>query len=491
MYKIFADDTLVYDSTLEDYKIGKGVITLEPEKSGSFVFSVYPDHFYYNDFVQLRTVITVYKGGQIKFRGRILDEVVDYQNCKVFTCEGELSFLQDSIIRPYSRSMTNEDFLAQLIAEHNEQVDEFKHFKVGRCTVNRSGVQLLRENKEYENTMQNLTTQLRDMNGVGGYFYITHGDDGADPIPTLNLLADYEKTATQAIEFGVNLKNYSKKLNSMDIVTAIIPLGATDEETNKRLTVTGKNKNKDYVYSEAAVALRGWVVRPVVWDDITDANQLLKKAEEYVETVINQNITVELTAIDLHLLDRSIESFGVCEYIPVRSTPHNFEAVLLCNKQTIDLLKPENDTFTLGHTYSTFTENSNRVTNTVTKVSQSAGSALVNSEVIVSIISRLDALEGVTVVVTVTDALGQLTNLLAGVGGLTIDAEPITESGVSVVIKGGSAMVTYALQADLDKARRMVVNGVTAGTVLLAGDAVTATVAVKSGDGLNIEFLGG
>ena len=48
MYKILADGTVIYDSTLEDYKIGKGLITLETNKSGSFTFSVYPDHFYYD-----------------------------------------------------------------------------------------------------------------------------------------------------------------------------------------------------------------------------------------------------------------------------------------------------------------------------------------------------------------------------------------------------------------------------------------------------------
>ena len=57
MYKIFADGTLIYDSTLEDYKIGKGSITLETNKTGSFVFSVYLDHFYYDKFVKLKTVI--------------------------------------------------------------------------------------------------------------------------------------------------------------------------------------------------------------------------------------------------------------------------------------------------------------------------------------------------------------------------------------------------------------------------------------------------
>ena len=63
MYKIFADyvrlydesvkdyvikeNVLIFDSTIEDYKIGKGSVTLETNKSGSFIFSVYPEHFWW------------------------------------------------------------------------------------------------------------------------------------------------------------------------------------------------------------------------------------------------------------------------------------------------------------------------------------------------------------------------------------------------------------------------------------------------------------
>ena len=116
MYKIYADDTLIYDSTLEDYKIGKGQITLETNKSGSFVFSIYPDHFYYDNFIRLKTVITVYKSGKIVFRGRILNDVTDYWNNKTITCEGELGFLQDSIIRPFSFTGTPESLFKKFIS---------------------------------------------------------------------------------------------------------------------------------------------------------------------------------------------------------------------------------------------------------------------------------------------------------------------------------------------------------------------------------------
>lgn len=380
MYKIFADNTLIYDSTVEDYKINRGSITLETNKSGSFAFSVYPDHFYYNEFVRLKTVITVYKRGKIVFRGRIINDDSDYWNNKNITCEGELGFLQDSIIRPFSFSDTPEKLFKKFINEHNAQVDAFKQFKVGKVTVTDPNNYIARENTAYQSTFENLNSRLLDSE-LGGYLYITHGTDGTEEIPTINYLVDFETVSSQKIEFGSNLKNYAKKVSAADIATAIIPIGATietegeeveegEEFTEKpKLNINEVNGGKDYVYDAKAVEQYGWIFKTVEWSDVTDANTLKKKAEEHLHTLKNLNITVELTAIDLALLDRSIESFGVNEYISVITEPHGFNDVLLCQKQTLDLLKPENDTITLGHTYSSFTERASKLSPTITKLS--------------------------------------------------------------------------------------------------------------------------
>lgn len=372
MYKIYADDTLIYDSTLEDYRIGKGSISLETNKSGSFTFSVYPDHFFYDGFVRLKTVITVYKSGKIVFRGRILNDVTDYWNNKVITCEGELGFLQDSIIRPFSFNGTPEDLFKKFIEEHNSQVDEFKRFKVGTISVVDPNDYIARSNSNYESALSNLNSRLIE-DSLGGYFYITHGEDGTDQTPTINYLADFTKVSSQKIEFGSNLKNYTKTVKADDIATAIIPLGhevddGDDSTENPKLTIASVNGGKDYVYSESGVALYGWITKVVSWDDVTEASNLKTKAEAYLDSVMKQNITIELNAIDLHLLDHSIESFNVCDYIHVISEPHNFDSTLLCNKQTLDLLKPENDSIVLGYTYSTFTEINGKMSSAVTNI---------------------------------------------------------------------------------------------------------------------------
>lgn len=373
MYKIFADNTLIYDSTLEDYKINKGSITHELNKSGSFTFSLYPDHFYYNKFVKLKTVITVYKNNKIVFRGRCLNDNSDYWNNNAITCEGELGFLQDSIIRPFEFNGTPEELFKLFINSHNSQVDEFKRFKIGKVTVIDPNNYIARENSGYESSLTNLNSKLVN-SGLGGYLYITHGDDDTDEIPTINYLADFTTVSSQKIEFGVNLKNFVKNEKSENLATAIIPLGAQIEsgdasDTDKpKLNITSVNNGLDYVYDENAVALRGWIFKPVEWPDVTDPNNLKRKALAHLADIVNLNVTIELTAIDLSLLDRSIDSYKVGYYIPCISEPHNFNAQMLCNKQTIDLLKPESDTVTLGYAYSTFTENTSKVNSAVNSI---------------------------------------------------------------------------------------------------------------------------
>lgn len=418
MYRIFADDTLIYDSTLEDYKIGKGQITREVGKSGQFVFSVYPDHPYYDSFLRMRTVITVYKSGRIVFRGRILSDQTDYWNNKVITCEGELGFLQDSIVRPFSYQGDHVTLFEQFVTEHNAQVDEFKRFKIGTVTVTDNNEYINRSAQGYGTTLDMMTSALPG-SALGGYFYITHGDDGTDPVPTLHYVSDFPKRATQAIEFGTNLKDYTKTVKAEDFATAIIPLGAENGSGGARLTVASVNGGKDFIYDAEAVALYGWIFQTVEWDDVVLAQNLLTKAKAYLTSAVKQHTTIELTAIDLHLLDRSIESYEVAEYVSVISKPHGLKVYMLCNKQTLDLLKPENDSVVLGYATATFTDGTNKMVSNVSTLGQKVSSVQQTAESIELSVQDMEKNIGQT--------------LRVGADGVTI----VNGEGSAIVIDGG------------------------------------------------------
>lgn len=355
MYKIFSDDTLIYDSTLEDFVITKGQITKELNKSGSFVFTIYSSHPYYNLIQKMKSIITVYKGEDLVFRGRVIKDVIGFYKDKTFTCEGELGFLLDSIQRPYSFSGTPEELLRQFIESHNSQVDKDKQFTVGTVTVTDPNDYIARSNEEYETTSDNLQDRLLDP--LGGYLFVTADSFGNRVI---NWYEESPYRSGQTIEFGENLLSFTRTNQAKDIATAIIPLGyeieneTTGEKT--RLTIADVNNGVDYVYNADAVDVYGWIYKTETWDDVTLASNLKDKAEAFLADKIKQSITIELSAIDLSLMDKSIDSFRLGDHIQIVSAPHSLDDNYLLEKQTIDLLKPDNDKITLGYSYFSFTD---------------------------------------------------------------------------------------------------------------------------------------
>lgn len=391
MYKIFYDDTLIYDSTLEDYVITKGQITKEINKSGSFVFSIPSKHDYYNIIQKMKNIITVYKGEELIFRGRIIKEAVSFFKDKTFTCEGELGFLLDSVQRPYKFEGTPEEFLNKLITEHNSQVEEAKRFTVGTVTFTGN---ISVSNEEYESTLDNLQDNLIGV--YKGYLFIT-GDSAGNRV--INWYADSPYMSDQSIKFGENLLDFTKTNRAEDIATAIIPLGyeienATTGETS-RLTIADINNAVDYVYNADAVELYGWIFKVETWDDETDASSLKTKGEAFLVEKIKQSITIELSAIDLSLMDQSIDAFRLGDYIPIESEPHGLDDKFLLEKQTIDLLKADNDKITLGYSYASFTDisaSANKSNNTLFKTVETIRANYVTNAVVNSHVNNLQSL---------------------------------------------------------------------------------------------------
>lgn len=394
MFKIYADNELIYDSTLSDYVITRGVITKELNKSGSFVFTIYSSHPYYNRLQKMKTIITVFKGEKKVFRGRVIKEVIGFFKDKTFTCEGELGFLLDSIQRPFEFNGPPTHLLTQFIESHNSQVDATKRFTIGEVTVTDPNDYIARSNSAYETTLSNLQSRL--LTPLGGYLFITEDESGNRII---NWYADSPYRSAQKIEFGSNLLSFSRTNQAGDIATAIIPLGVEieDPETGEksRLTITDENEGVDYVYNQDAVNLYGWIYKVETWDDVTLASNLKKKAEAFLAEKIKQSITIELSAIDLSLMDKSIDDFSLGDYIRITSVPHGVDDDYLLQKQTIDLLKPDNDTITLGYSYSSFTDRTsvqNTSTNDLVKTVATIDRDYVSNTVVDSEVQELKSL---------------------------------------------------------------------------------------------------
>ena len=80
MYRVYCDGLLLYHSNLELLKIFNPSVELELNKTGSFEFTIYPNHPYYNSIHKLKSIITVFQDDFILFRGRVLDDEVGWHN---------------------------------------------------------------------------------------------------------------------------------------------------------------------------------------------------------------------------------------------------------------------------------------------------------------------------------------------------------------------------------------------------------------------------
>jgi hypothetical protein len=255
-----------------------------------------PGHHARDLFTSYKTVVTIYRNDSLLFRGRALYVTDDFYNQRTITCEGERGFLQDSVVRPYLYQDSPATIFRNLIANHNAQVDASMTFVVG--TVDAASLD--------ENDYIRMESATADQTGfvldalverVGGYIVFTTNDAGQRVI---NWYAAPGYRSEQVIEFGENLLDFSRTGASTDMATAILPYGAVmDDETGNRLTVESVNDGLDFIQDDEAVALRGFIMRPMYWDDVTEPANLLRKARQALAVSKNIVTTLQLSAVDL------------------------------------------------------------------------------------------------------------------------------------------------------------------------------------------------
>lgn len=369
MYKVLADGVCIYSdvSMTDETKIIDPTLNLSDNNSGSFTFTLPPSNIAYNTIERLTTLIEVYRDDELLWEGRAISERTDFWGCRNITCEGALSFLNDTI-QPQAEyhDMTVRGFLEQLISIHNAKVEAFKQFTVGSVTVTDSNDSIYRYTN-YEKTIECINDKLLDR--LGGHIR-TRKVNG---VRYIDYLDDYPSVTSQEIVIGKNLLDFTKSFDMTDFATVIVPKGARLEESSiealeEYLTVASVNNGSIYVGNQEAISNYGWVEQVVSWDDVTEPSNLLSKAQDYLSYMQFDDMVLELNAVDLHYLNPDIEDINILDLVRVISPPHGLDKVFPVTSLSIPLDKPENATFTLGDYVSTsFTSVNNSVNNDILK----------------------------------------------------------------------------------------------------------------------------
>ena len=335
------------DATVDSQIIGPKLI-VEANKTGTFEFTVLPGDPHYNDYERLKTVLVVYEDDDVVFRGRVLTISTDFYLQKQISCEGDISFLLDSVMEPLKESLTISAFLTRVIDNHNNQMtnsNSFKKFNVGRITVPANdGDTREFEISSYEETNSVLESCLLDK--YGGIL-ITRYDNGeayidylADPSQSIN---DYSENPQQ-IEFGVNLLEIEAEPPVDDIFTVLLPTGKDN------LTIDDAQHASKLLVHDASASKYGRIVRTESFSDISDKAQLRAVATEFLNThaaIYPDDLIIK--AIDLHLFNPTENrSFRLYDKIRCYSEPHGINIVLVCLQIEYDFVNPENNSYRIG-----------------------------------------------------------------------------------------------------------------------------------------------
>ena len=347
-------------------KLTSGTIVDAENAISSFTFTIYPNNPGYNQLNAYTTLIKVRntKRSRDDFVGRVLQITPDMDSSGMITktvvCEDRLGYLHDSV-QPYAETRHFagdeartglEEFIDTLLANHNAQVEEYKRIYRGTVTVqpfdSSDGVT---KGLNWQTTFDAITEKL--INSFGGYIRLRE----TAGVLYLDYLAEVGQTRSTVIEVGRNMRSASKEIDPSGIITRLIPLGAklttvdgngNEVESEERITITEVNNGVNYVEASDYMQQFGIKYGTVIFDDVTDASNLLRKGIDWLAANNGLAISHDIDALDLSLIGLDIDDFVISDRYPVKNPGIGIDDILKIIKKTTNIIEPHNSSFEMG-----------------------------------------------------------------------------------------------------------------------------------------------
>lgn len=366
----------IYEPRSVDMLTISATLNLQMGLAGTLTMTVAKTHPNFSHILPLTSEFFVYQDDTEIFRGRMISKASDFYLTGKVICESDLGYLMDSLMRPYSFTGTITEFVDLVLTNHNSQVEAAKQFTKGSITVIDSNNYINRSNTDFSTGLAALQEKL--VRTHGGYFRTRL----ASGVRYLDYVLDYG-TNTQVIRFGQNLLDLTNYIDASKIITCLIPTGATIENedgTNTVVDIKTVNEGVDYIVSAEGVAAYGQIWGTVSFEDVTIPANLLAKAVAYLEEQILLPSTLEVSAVDLSLIDVTIDPIALGKWVTVEAVPQGISKAFLVQKYVLDIMEAANNKISLGGVVSTSTSNATRaqaeISERVNKTAQSASSEI-------------------------------------------------------------------------------------------------------------------
>ena len=347
-------------------KLPSGTIVDAENAISSFTFTIYPNNVGYDALNAYTTLVKVRntKRSRDDFVGRVLQVTPNMDSSGMITktvvCEDRMGYLHDSV-QPYmevihyagDETRTGlEEFIDVLLANHNAQVEEYKRIYRGTVTVqpfeSSDGVT---KGLNWQSTFDAITEKL--INSFGGYIRLRE----TAGVLYFDYLAEVGTTRSTLIKVGRNMRSASKEIDPSGIITRLVPLGAkltqvdaegNEVELEERLTIAEVNNGVDYIEASDYTQQFGIKYGTVIYDDVTDASNLLRKGTEYLTANNGLAISHDIDALDLSLIGLDIDDFVISDRYRVENPALGIDDILKIIKKSTNIIEPHNSSFEMG-----------------------------------------------------------------------------------------------------------------------------------------------
>lgn len=354
MITIYSDSKKIYDPRIEKLHLEEAELSQAKNKAGTLKLIIPTDHEYADLAITPGvTRVTVKEDDETLFKGRIIKNNPDFLGDTEYTAEGDLAYLNDTIIRPYEFCGSPREYFTFLITQHNAQVEKERQFVVGNITVSDPNDYVVRSNIHYPSTWEELQEKLLDKMDC---FLVERWENG---VTYLDCLAEIRENNEQTAKYGENVIDIDqvKEIDS-GFATAVIPLGKKQEAEDgeeKYLTIESVNSGKDYVQDDDAVSKYGLVLKTIEHEDVTLPENLFRKGKEDLKEALKSVESITVTAADLSGTGVKVESFRFMKNVRCISVRHKLDFRSPIVTLDRNLLDRSDYKITVGNTLKTYT----------------------------------------------------------------------------------------------------------------------------------------
>jgi|GEM_PF-3232221 len=368
MYRVHFDGQTLHDPRMDGERLTACTVDAEDGSFPTLSMGVPPDHPLHDRLVAMSPSheVTVEHDGTEVFRGRLLKLPEDMSGTITVGAEGQLAYLRDTRVAPYgtyadtsdkpawtiTAPATAREYVEWLIAQHNAK-DGSKAFRLGACPLGMDAIR--RSSTQTPTTWQELTDKVLTP------FALHARARYEDGTRWLDLLSDDMcHDSGQSVTPSTNLIDMSTTEDWSGVVTAIHATGTADPSATGSTAPTldgmadgpvsghdGVSLAGGYVVSESGLAAHGWVEDWRTYDATTAAG-LLDEAAADVATAHEVLASIEVSAVDLSLVDGSVPRLALLDYVRVTCPARGIDQSMLCTKESVDVCDPSQSRWTLG-----------------------------------------------------------------------------------------------------------------------------------------------